>query len=380
MNGRWKEGVEALDTSIATFAACRGVRWEIETAQMLRYDALYWMGEWERMGRELPTRRTGRRAARRSIHDQHCVRAIRSRLVAWPPTRYDRARKKFDDSCSLLPEGAFALLRTARSLQRHRPRVLRPQSFGRTPSSDRSVAEAGGDVSACGRTAESRLLFYRARIALALAAQANNQSAAEQALARALGRCRHSRSRGAVGRSPRVAGARHRAHARQAKIRASPSPRSRRPDGAGGVPHAPLRCRGRFPPRDAHGQRRGARSRAIASDWMTSQNDDERRENGRPARTWSLDEARHPAMTRVLRRPRCSAWHRPLSTGTRRRAPRPATLRVIVSRRFRAAPSGRAHRAGARRNGTRAHGTDRTRRPRHGVCARDRPLHSARRA
>ena len=54
--GNWKEGVERLDTAIATFAACRGVRWEIETAHTLRHDALYWMGEWDKLERELPVR------------------------------------------------------------------------------------------------------------------------------------------------------------------------------------------------------------------------------------------------------------------------------------------------------------------------------------
>src|SRR6185503_4134211 len=34
-----------------------GARWEIQTAQISLYDALYWMGEFARLAREVPARR-----------------------------------------------------------------------------------------------------------------------------------------------------------------------------------------------------------------------------------------------------------------------------------------------------------------------------------
>src|SRR5688500_6157860 len=90
MNGMRNKGVKALDTSIATFAACRGVRWEIETANTLRYDALYWMGEWERMGRELPSRRTD--AEQRG--DRYTINTVSVRfgpVLRMATDQYDRA-------------------------------------------------------------------------------------------------------------------------------------------------------------------------------------------------------------------------------------------------------------------------------------------------
>ena len=76
-NGEWARGVERLETAMATFAACRGVRWEIETAQTLRYDALYWMGDWGRLARELPARRTEAEQRATNTRSQR-RRAIRS--------------------------------------------------------------------------------------------------------------------------------------------------------------------------------------------------------------------------------------------------------------------------------------------------------------
>jgi tRNA A-37 threonylcarbamoyl transferase component Bud32 len=184
MNGRWKEGVEALDTSIATFAACRGVRWEIETANTLRYDALYWMGEWERMGRELPSRRTD--AEQRG--DRYTINTVSVRfgpVLRMATDQYDRARKEFDDSSRLLPEGAFVLLRRLEVCS-----GIDLELYARNPSAaHHRLTEAWPKLAAMCRVWQNgriELLFYRARIALALAAQASNQVQAEHALARAL--------------------------------------------------------------------------------------------------------------------------------------------------------------------------------------------------
>jgi hypothetical protein len=185
MNGRWKEGVEALETSIATFASCRGVRWEIETANTLRYDALYWMGEWERMGRELPSRRTD--AEQRG--DRYTINTVSVRfgpVLRMATDQYDRARREFDDSCRLLPEGAFVLLRRLEVCS-----GIDLELYGRqATAAHHRLTEAWPKLAAMCRVWQNgriELLFYRARIALALAAQASSRAQYEQALAQALG-------------------------------------------------------------------------------------------------------------------------------------------------------------------------------------------------
>jgi tetratricopeptide (TPR) repeat protein len=57
ISGRWKRGVEQLEYANQIFAGLPGARWEIQTAQISLYDALYWMGEWARLAREVPARR-----------------------------------------------------------------------------------------------------------------------------------------------------------------------------------------------------------------------------------------------------------------------------------------------------------------------------------
>jgi hypothetical protein len=57
ISGSWKRGVEQLEAANLIFAGLPGARWEIQTAQISLYDALYWMGEWARLAREVPARR-----------------------------------------------------------------------------------------------------------------------------------------------------------------------------------------------------------------------------------------------------------------------------------------------------------------------------------
>jgi serine/threonine protein kinase len=57
ISGNWKRGVEQLEAANLIFAGLPGARWEIQTAQISLYDALYWMGEWARLAREVPARR-----------------------------------------------------------------------------------------------------------------------------------------------------------------------------------------------------------------------------------------------------------------------------------------------------------------------------------
>jgi tetratricopeptide (TPR) repeat protein len=184
MNGRWKEGVERLETAIATFSACRGVRWEIETANTLRYDALYWMGEWDRMGRELPSRRTD--AEQRG--DRYTINTVSVRfgpVLRMGTDQYDRARNEFDESCRLLPEGAFVLLRRLEVCT-----GIDLELYGRNPAAaNQRLAEAWPKLAAMCRVWQNgriEMLFYRARIALALAAQANTKAQTDRAVTSAL--------------------------------------------------------------------------------------------------------------------------------------------------------------------------------------------------
>ena len=57
LSGRFQIAVEQLGKALDSFAACQGVRWEVETAQNLILDSRLWMGEWSRLASELPGRR-----------------------------------------------------------------------------------------------------------------------------------------------------------------------------------------------------------------------------------------------------------------------------------------------------------------------------------
>jgi eukaryotic-like serine/threonine-protein kinase len=57
LSGRFQRAVEQLGEALDSFAACQGVRWEVETAQNLILDSRLWMGEWSRLTSELPGRR-----------------------------------------------------------------------------------------------------------------------------------------------------------------------------------------------------------------------------------------------------------------------------------------------------------------------------------
>lgn len=181
--GNWKEGVERLETSMATFAACRGVRWEIESARMLRHDALYWMGEWAKLARELPARLA--EAIQRG--DQYSITHVVARfspVVSMAADQLDRARSEVEESRRHLPKG-FHL--------QHRLEVcsrIDVELYGRNPGAahDR-LTEAWPKLQPMVRVWQNgriEMLFYRARIALALAAQSNGESQAQHALNRAL--------------------------------------------------------------------------------------------------------------------------------------------------------------------------------------------------
>jgi hypothetical protein len=180
--GNWKEGVERLETSMSTFAACTGVRWEIESAQMLRHDALYWMGEWDKLARELPARLA--EAVQRG--DQYSITHVVARfspVLSMAADQLERARKEVDDSRRHLPKG-FHL--------QHRLEVcarVDVELYGGNPAAATDcLNEAWPKLQPMMRVWQNgriEMLFYRARIALALAAQLRNESSKQHALTRA---------------------------------------------------------------------------------------------------------------------------------------------------------------------------------------------------
>ncbi len=186
--GNWKEGVERLDTAIATFAACRGVRWEIETAHTLRHDALYWMGEWDKLARELPVRL----AEAEQRGDQYAINNVAIRfnpILRMGADQLDEAMKDFEQGLRLLPDGAFQLP--------HRLAVssgIDLDLYGRHPSAaDERLSEAWPRLAPMCRVWQNgriEMIFYRVRIALALAAQAKSDTARREALQRAEADCR----------------------------------------------------------------------------------------------------------------------------------------------------------------------------------------------
>ncbi|HET9467932.1 MAG TPA: hypothetical protein VFO48_05955, partial [Vicinamibacterales bacterium] len=180
--GNWKEGVERLETAMATFAACTGVRWEIESAQMLRHDALYWMGEWNTLARELPARLA--EAMQRG--DQYSITHVIARfspVLSMAADQIERARREADESRKHLPNG-FHL--------QHRLEVcsrIDVELYGRNPlaAHDR-LTEAWPKLQPMIRVWQNgriEMTFYRARIALALAAQAKTEEMKRDALSRA---------------------------------------------------------------------------------------------------------------------------------------------------------------------------------------------------
>jgi eukaryotic-like serine/threonine-protein kinase len=89
--GHWNDGARQLERAITILATCRGVRWEIETAQLLIHDALYWTGEWTRLARELSARRQDAEQ-RGDLYSATHVAARLSPLMHLAADRVDQAR------------------------------------------------------------------------------------------------------------------------------------------------------------------------------------------------------------------------------------------------------------------------------------------------
>ncbi len=252
MNGRWKEGVERLDTSIATFATCRGVRWEIETANTLRYDALVLDG---RMGTH------GTRAARPAVRDaeqrgdRYTINTVSVRfgpVLRMAIDQYDRASKEFDDSCSLLPEGAFVLLRRLEVCS-----GIDLELYGRNPTAATIASPKRGRnwrrCVACGRTDESSCCSIVHASRWRLRRRRKSGAGGASACARPR-RCRHARPEAPWAEALASLVRATVQHATGGDTSVTIAALEASATDTGSVPHAPLRSRRRFPPRDIDGQ------------------------------------------------------------------------------------------------------------------------------
>ena len=181
-----KKASKRLDTSIATFAACRGVRWEIETAQHA-CDTTRCTG-WAN-GTSWPASCLAGCAEAEQRGDQYAINTVAVRFG--PILAHGRRPARSGDEGVRRWPPASAGRRV--SCSPHRLEVcsgidlelVRRQSSAAAPSPDRSLAETGGRCAACGRTAESRCCFIVRASRSRWRRRRTIRQPAEQALARA---------------------------------------------------------------------------------------------------------------------------------------------------------------------------------------------------
>jgi hypothetical protein len=178
LNGHWKQSVERLRQANQIFETCTGVRWEIETTQILIHDALYFMGEWNQLARELPAQRHDAEQ-RGDLYSAAFVSARMSPLVHLAADHPDQAREELDSSLKLWTKRQFSL--------QHRFAVCSGVDIelynGNPEGASRCLSEAWPDLRRMLYIIQHHrieMLFYRARVALALAAQ-GDQSAVRRA-------------------------------------------------------------------------------------------------------------------------------------------------------------------------------------------------------
>jgi hypothetical protein len=168
LSGQWLRGLERLESAIGIFAGCHGARWEVESAQTLIHDSLLWMGEWNRLTRELPSRRQGAEQ-RGDLFAAAYVTARMSPVLHMAADRVDQARAEVATSLTRWTKRLFNL--------QHRFAVCTWIDIdlytGDPASAARRLAAAWPALRGMllgyqfGRI---EMVFYRARIALALAA------------------------------------------------------------------------------------------------------------------------------------------------------------------------------------------------------------------
>ena len=172
LNGHWKQGAERLREAKEILASCTGVRWEMETAQTLIHDAMYWMGEWGRLACEMPARRQEAQQ-RGDLYSATHVSARLSPLMHLAADRVDQARTEAESGLSHWTKRHFHL--------QHRFGVCTDVDIdlysGNPEGAFRRLAAAWPDLRVMLFIIQHHrieMVFYRARVALALAATGDN--------------------------------------------------------------------------------------------------------------------------------------------------------------------------------------------------------------
>lgn len=180
VSGHWKSGVERLEQAIEIFHTCQGARWEIETAQTLLHDALIWMGEWRRLARELPARRQ-EAEQRGDLYSAVHVAARISPLLHLAGDRLQQAREEADNALRRWPSQQFNLQHRAALSTRLEIDLYAGDAAKASARLTAAWPSLRGTLFLF-QNARIEAVFYRARIALALAAEGDSA-----ALQRALG-------------------------------------------------------------------------------------------------------------------------------------------------------------------------------------------------
>jgi hypothetical protein len=141
------------------------------------------MGEWDRLARELP----GRRAEAEQRGDRYTINNVAVRfspLLRMASDELDVAKREFEESRRRLPEGSFPLLDRLETCS-----GIDLDLYGRNPAAARDRFESAwprlAPMCRVWQNGRIEMLFYRARINLAVAAQAGNDTSKHEALRRA---------------------------------------------------------------------------------------------------------------------------------------------------------------------------------------------------
>ena len=300
-----------------------------------------------------------------------------SPILRMAADQLDEAMKDFEQGLRLLPDGAFQLP--------HRLAVssgIDLDLYGRHPSAaDERLTEAWPRLAPMCRVWQNgriEMLFYRVRIALALAAQAKSDTVRREALQRAEADCR-ALERDAPWAYVLAQLARATLSHANGRTQAAVGELEAAAQALREPPHEPLCGSGRLPARHAHRRRQGTELVENASVWMGAHH------MANAARIAALlapglwdNEGTRAVTYRHLQACAIVSVGRGSPGRTNARDYRRSSCHC--GRRIRPAPSGCAYCVGARGHWPRTRGSDRTGWPRDGVRTRRRPLHDARRA
>ncbi|HEY6361394.1 MAG TPA: AAA family ATPase [Vicinamibacterales bacterium] len=168
VNGRWFLARECLERALAQLTPCPGVRWEMETGRTLLHDTLFWTGDWSDLFKQLPAR--GQEAEERGdLYGATHVAVRLAPLAHLAADQPDRARVDVAAGMARWPSRRFDL--------QHRQQIC---SLLEADLYERRAADAWRRLSDAWprlrwmlllfQNARIEMLFYRARVALALVA------------------------------------------------------------------------------------------------------------------------------------------------------------------------------------------------------------------